>query len=145
MVGEREDAYSLLYPLYATRGTLMLQPRSIVKIADNSGAVLGRVFKVLGSSRRRYAEIGDVVVLSVQKAEPRKTVKKKDICHAVVARQKKPFRRSDGSYVRFDENAVVILEKGKKEPLAGRVFGPIPRELSLKGFHSIVSKAAEVV
>ncbi len=123
----------------------MLQPRAIVKIADNSGGKIGRVFKVLGSSKRRYAEIGDILVLSVQKAEPRKWVKKKDVCHAVVVRQRKPYRRADGSYIRFDENAVVIVEKGKQEPIAGRVFGPMPRELSLRGFHSIISKAAEVV
>jgi len=123
----------------------MLQPRAIVKIADNSGGKIGRIFKVLGGSKKRYAEIGEVVVLSVQKAEPRKAVKKKDVLHAVVVRQRKPFRRKDGSYIRFDENAVVILEKGKMDPLAGRVFGPIPRELSEMGFHSITSKAAEVV
>src|SRR3990172_6585433 len=107
----------------------MIQPRSLVTIADNSGAKIGRIFKVLGASHKRYAEIGEVVVLSVQKAEPRKTVKKKDVLHAVVVRQRKAFRRRDGSYIRFDENAVVILEKGKKEPLAKRIFGPIPREL----------------
>ena len=123
----------------------MIQPRAIVKIADNSGGKIGRIFKVLGSSKRRYAEIGDLVVLSVQKAEPRKAVKKKDVLHAVVVRQRKPYRRADGSYIRFDENAVVVVEKGKQEPLAGRVFGPMPRELSFAGFHSIVSKAAEVV
>ena len=123
----------------------MLQPRAIVKIADNSGAKIGRIFKVLGASRKRYAEVGDRVVLSVQRAEPRKAVKKKDVLHAVVVRQRKPFRRADGSYLRFDENAVVLLEKGKREPIAGRVFGPLPRELSERGFHSIVSKAAEVV
>jgi len=123
----------------------MLQPRAIVKIADNSGAKVGRIFKVLGSSKKRYAEIGEIVVLSVQKAEPRKAVKKKDVLQAVVVRQRKPFRRADGSYIRFDENAVVILEKGKQDPLAGRIFGPIPRELSEKGFQSVTSKAAEVV
>ena len=123
----------------------MLQPRAIVKIADHSGGKIGRIFKVLGSSKKRYAEIGEIVVLSVQKAEPRKAVKKKDVLHAVIVRQRKAFRRRDGSYIRFDENAVVILEKGKKEPLAKRVFGPMPRELSERGFHSITSKAAEVV
>src|SRR3989338_6309133 len=123
----------------------MIQPRSIVNIADNSGAKVGRIFKVLGGSMKRWAELGEVVVLSVQKAEPRKMVKKKDVLHAVVVRQRKPYRRKDGSYIRFDENAVVILEKGKQEPLAGRVFGPIPREISEMGFHSITSKAAEVV
>jgi large subunit ribosomal protein L14 len=123
----------------------MIQPRSIVAIADNSGAKVGRIFKVLGSAAKRYAMIGDIVVLSVQKAEPRKSVKKKDVLHAVVVRSRKETKRVDGSYVRFDENAVVILEKGKKEPLAGRVFGPIPREIIDKGFKTIASRAAELV
>jgi large subunit ribosomal protein L14 len=123
----------------------MIQPRTLVSIADNSGAKIGRIFKVLGGSKRRYASIGDVVVLSVQKAEPRKTVKKKDVLQAVVVRQTRPYRRSDGTYVRFDENAVVILEKGKRDPLAGRIFGPIPRELSEKGYQKIASLAPEVV
>jgi large subunit ribosomal protein L14 len=123
----------------------MLQPRSIVNIADNSGAKVGRIFKVLGSAAKRYAMVGDIVVLSVQKAEPRKAVKKKDVLHAVVVRSVKETKRRDGSYIRFDENAVVILEKGKKEPLAGRVFGPIPREIAEKGFQTIASRAAEIV
>lgn len=126
----------------------MIQPRSIVRIADNSGASIGRIFKVLGSSKKRYAELGDLVVLSVQKAQPRKSVKKKDVLQAVVVRQRKAFRRKDGSYVRFDENAVVILNKGgkdKTEPLAGRVFGPIPRELQERGYQKIVSLAPEIV
>jgi len=123
----------------------MIQPRTIVNIADNSGAKIGRIFKVLGSSKKRYAEIGDLVVLSVQKAEPRKSVKKKDVLQAVVVRQVKATRRKDGSYIRFDENAVVILEKGKKEPIAGRIFGPIPREVQEAGFKTIASKAAEIV
>lgn len=123
----------------------MIQPQTIVKVTDNSGAKIGRVFKVLGGSKRRYARIGDLVVLSVQTAEPRKQTKKKDVLHAVVVRQKKPFRRADGSYIRFDENAVVIIEKGKKDPRAGRVFGPIPRELAECGYQKIVSLAPEVV
>ena len=123
----------------------MLQPRSIVSIADNTGAKIGRVFKVTGSSKKRYAEIGEVVIISVQKAEPRKTVKKKDIHRAVVVRQKKAFRRKDGSYVRFDENAVVLIDKTKGEPIGGRVFGPIPRELSEKGYQKIASLAPEIV
>lgn len=123
----------------------MIQPRSIVRITDNCGAKVGRIFKVLGSSKKRYAEIGDLVVLSVQRAEPRKAIKKKDVLTAVVVRQAKAYRRKDGTYIRFDENAVVILEKGKKEPIAGRVFGPIPRELSEKGFQTIASRAPEIV
>lgn len=125
----------------------MIQPRSIVNIVDNTGAKIGRIFKVLGSSKKRYAEIGDIVVLSVQKAEPRKAVKKKDVLKAVVVRQVKPFRRKDGSYIRFDENAVVIVTLAKKvyNPVGGRVFGPIPRELSEMGFQTITSLAPEVV
>ncbi len=123
----------------------MIQPRTLVQIADNSGAKIGRIFKVLGSSKKRYASVGDLVILSVQKAEPRKSVKKKDVLQAVVVRQKQPIRRKDGSYVRFDENAVVILEKGKQDPLAGRIFGPIPREISELGFQKIASLAPEIV
>ncbi|MBI2120561.1 MAG: 50S ribosomal protein L14 [Parcubacteria group bacterium] len=123
----------------------MIQPQTIVKIADNTGGKIGRVFKVPGGSKRRYAEIGDIVILSVQVAEPRKGVKKKDVLQGVVVRQTKPFRRKDGSYVRFDENAVVILEKGKKEPKGGRVFGPIPREMAERGYQKIASLAPEVV
>lgn len=123
----------------------MIQPQTIVQIADNSGAKIGRVFKIPGGSKKRYARIGDLVVLSVQKAEPRKAVKKKDILFAVVVRQRAPFRRKDGSYVRFDENAVVVLDQEKKEPVAGRVFGPIPREIGERGFQKIISLAPEVV
>ncbi len=126
----------------------MIQDRSLVQIADNSGAKIGRIFKIPGGSKKRYAEIGELVVLSVQTAEPRKAVKKKDILTAVVVRQRKPFRRKDGSYIRFDENAVVILETGgkdKKEPKAGRIFGPIPRELQDLGYKTIISRAPEVV
>ncbi|MBP9710993.1 MAG: 50S ribosomal protein L14 [Candidatus Pacebacteria bacterium] len=126
----------------------MIQPQTIVVIADNSGAKLGRIFKVLGSSKKRYAQIGEIVVLSVQTAEPRKAVKKKDVLRAVVVRQKQAFRRKDGSYIRFDENAVVIIEgagKNAHEPKAGRIFGPIPRELQDLGYQTIISRAPEVV
>ena len=123
----------------------MVQPQSIVQIADNSGARIGRVFKVLGSSKKRYTSIGELVVISVQKAEPRKQVKKKDVLFGVVVRQKAPCRRKDGTYVRFDENAVVILDNAKKEPLAGRIFGPVPREVGEMGFQKIISLAPEVV
>lgn len=123
----------------------MIQPRSIVKITDNAGGKIGQVFKVLGGSKKRYAELGEMVVISVKVAEPRKQIKKKDVCYAVVVRQKKAFRRKDGSYIRFDENAVVIIDKDKKEPKAGRVFGPIPRELAEKGYQKIISLAPEVL
>ena len=123
----------------------MIQDRSLVVIADNSGAKIGRIFKIPGSSKKRYAEIGEVVVLSVQTAEPRKAVKKKDVLTALVVRTRNAKRRKDGSYIRFDENAVVIIEKDKKEPIAGRIFGPIPREIAEAGFKTIASKASEIV
>ncbi len=123
----------------------MLQDRSLVKIADNSGGQIGRVFKILGGSKKRYAEIGDEIVISIQTAQPRKGVKKKDVHRAVVVRQTKAFRRKDGSYIRFDENAVVLVEKEKKEPKANRVFGPIPREVIERGYQKIGSLAPEVV
>ncbi|MAZ29932.1 50S ribosomal protein L14 [bacterium] len=123
----------------------MIQPQSIVKITDNSGGKIGRVFKVLGGSKKRYAELGEMVVLSVQTAEPRKPVKKKDVVYGIVVRQRKPYRRKDGSYVSFDDNAVVLVDKEKGEPRANRVFGPIPREMSEKGYQRIASLAPEVV
>ena len=122
----------------------MIQPRTIVTIADNSGAKVGRIFKVLGGSKRRYAGLGDIVILSVQISEPRKAVKKGEVCRAVVVRQGNAFRRKDGSYIRFDENAVVLID-AKNEPRAGRVFGPIPREIGERRFQKIISLAPEVV
>ena len=123
----------------------MIQPRSLVKITDNAGGTLGAVIKVLGSSKKRYASLGELVVISVKVASPRKGVKKKDVLEAVVVRTRSAYRRKDGSYIRFDDNAVVVLEKGKKDPKAGRVFGPIPRELAEKGFQKIISLAPEVI
>lgn len=122
----------------------MIQPRSIVKIADNTGAKIGRIFKVLGGSKRRYAGIGDIVVLSVQVAEPRKKVKKGEVSRAVVVRQSKDFRRRDGSYIRFDENAVVLID-AKNEPKGTRVFGPLPREVIERGFKTVGTLAPEIL
>lgn len=123
----------------------MIQPETVVKIVDNTGAKIGKVFKVLGGSKKRYARIGDIVVLSVRSAEPRKNVKKKDVVRAIVVRQRQPFRRADGSYLRFDENAVVLVDSEKKEPKGTRVFGPIPREIGKIGYQKIVSQAPEIV
>ncbi len=123
----------------------MIQDRSLVTVTDNSGAQIGRVFKVLGSTRKRYAEIGDLIIFSVQKAQPRKQVKKKDVLCGLVVRQKKAFRRKDGSYIRFDENSVVVVDKEKGEPVANRVFGPIPREIAELGYQSVVSLAPEII
>ena len=100
----------------------MIQERSILKVADNSGAKTVRCFRILGGTKRHSAEIGDIIVASVQGAEPRKQVKKKDIVRCLIVRQHNPWRRKDGSYVRFDDNAVVLIDK--KEPRATRIFGP---------------------
>jgi len=116
----------------------------MLKVADNSGAKIIQCFRVYGGSNRRYARIGDILMGAVKVADPRKAVKKHDKVKAVVVRQRQPLRRADGSYVRFDDNAVVILEKGK-EPKGGRVFGPIARELKEKGFDKIASLAAETL
>lgn len=126
----------------------MIHDRTLVKIADNSGGIIGRIFKVLGGTRRRYAGIGDEVVISIQTAQPRKAVKKKEVHRAVVVRTANAFRRKDGSYIRFDENAVVLITgsgKEPKEPKANRVFGPIPRELVERGYQKIGSLAPEIV
>jgi large subunit ribosomal protein L14 len=121
----------------------MIQPRTMLKVADNTGAKIIRCFKVLGGTRRRYAELGDIIVASVREAEPRKMVKKGDVVKAVIIRQRKNFRRKDGSYVRFSDNAAVILDG--KEPKGGRIFGPVAKELKDRGFDKIASLAPEVV
>ena len=121
----------------------MIQMRSILNVADNSGAKKVGAIKILGGTRHRYGQIGDIIVVSVKVAEPRKQVKKKDVVRAVIVRQRNNFRRKDGSYVRFDENAVVILDG--KEPKGGRIFGPIPREIKERGFDTIASLAQEIV
>ncbi|MEK7068985.1 MAG: 50S ribosomal protein L14 [Patescibacteria group bacterium] len=126
----------------------MLQDRTLVKIADNSGGIIGRVFKILGGSKKRYACVGEEVIISIQTAQPRKMVKKKEVHRAVVVRQAKSLRRKDGSYVRFDENAVVLIVgsgKEPKDPKANRVFGPIPREIVEYGYKKIGSLAPEIV
>lgn len=122
----------------------MIQERAILKVADNTGAKTVRCFRVLGGSRRRYAEVGDLIIASVQTAEPRKAIKKKDIVRCVIVRQRKVLRRPDGSYIRFDDNAVVILDE-KDEPKGTRIFGPLPREVKEKGFDSIASMAEEIL
>lgn len=122
----------------------MIQTETKLKIADNSGAKMIKVFKILGGSKRRYAAIGDIIVASVKVAEPRKQVKKGDVVRAVIVRQKKAFRRKDGSYIRFDDNAAVIVD-ANKEPKGGRIFGPVARELKEKKFDKIVSLAPEVL
>jgi large subunit ribosomal protein L14 len=122
----------------------MIQPQSILKVADNTGAKKVMCIKVLGGSKRRYAGIGDVIVVAVKEAAPRGTVKKKAVERAVIVRTKNSTHRKDGSSIRFDENACVIIEAGK-EPKGTRIFGPIARELRGKGFQKIVSLAPDVL
>ena len=122
----------------------MIQKETRLKVADNSGAKIIQCFNILGGTRRRYARIGDVIVASVKSAEPRAGVKKGDIVKAVVVRQRKEIRRKDGSYIRFDENAAVIVNN-ENEPIGTRIFGPVPRELRERKFMRIVSLAPEVL
>lgn len=121
----------------------MIQHRTMLGVADNSGAKLVQCIKVLGGTRRRYAGIGDKIVVTVKIAEPRKAVKRKEIHKALIVRQRAPYRRLDGSYIKFDDNAIVILDGD--EPKGGRIFGPIPREIKEKGFNKIASLAEELV
>jgi|SRR5680860_623898 len=124
----------------------MIQTGSKLIVADNSGAKSVECIKVLGGSRKRYAYIGDVIIASVKSSEPRCQVKKKEIVKAVIVRQKKRYRRQDGSYIYFDDNAVVLVDsKDRISPRATRVFGPIARELRANGFMKIVSLAPEVL
>lgn len=123
----------------------MIQSETKLKVADNTGAKMIQCFQVLGGSKRRYARIGDIVVAAVKKAEPRRQVKKHDVVRAVIIRQKQAYRRKDGSYIRFDENAAVILEGKTKKPKGGRILGPIPKELKEKGFEEIAALAEELV
>jgi len=122
----------------------MIQQESMVKVADNSGAKTAQVIRVLGGTRRRYAGLGDTVIVAVKNALPNGTVKKSEVARAVVVRTVKETRRKDGSYIRFDENAVVIINEDG-EPRATRIFGPVARELREKRYMKIVSLAPEVI
>lgn len=122
----------------------MIQTETKLKVADNSGAKMIQCIKVLGGTRKRYARVGDMIVAAVKKAEPRKLIKKHQVVKAVIVRQRKEFRRKDGTYLRFDDNAAVIVNN-KKEPVGGRIFGPIPKELREKGFEKIINLAKEIV
>lgn len=123
----------------------MIQAETRLIVADNTGAKVIECFKVLGGSRRRYAALGDIVVASVKVAMPRGMVKKGDKVKAVIVRQKQAYRRKDNSYIRFDENAAVILEGTSQDPKGSRIFGPVARELREKGYAKIVSLAPEVL
>lgn len=123
----------------------MIQPRTMLKVADNTGAKVIQCFRVLGGHRRRYGRIGDVIVGTVKVAEPRRPVKKHDVARAVIIRQRKELGRPDGSYIRFDDNACVVLEGKTKEPKGGRIIGPVAKELKEKGFDKIAGLAEELV
>jgi len=122
----------------------MIQNETVLQVADNSGARRVKCIKVLGGSKRRYASVGDVIVVAVKEAMPNGKVKKGEVQRAVVVRTAKEFRRADGSSIRFDENAAVLLSK-QNEPLGTRIFGPVTRELRNKGYMKIVSLAPEVL
>lgn len=123
----------------------MIQLRSRLQVADNTGAKEVAVFSVSGKNSRRKVSIGDIVAASVKVAAPRGQVKKGDKIYAVIVRTRKEYPRADGSYIRFDENACVLVNKGTVEPRGTRVFGPIPRELRERGFKTIISLAPEVI
>ncbi len=122
----------------------MIQNETVLEVADNSGARKVACIKVLGGSKRRYARVGDIIVVAVKEAAPGGKVKKGDVQRAVVVRTAKEFRRSDGSSIRFDENAAVLLSK-QNEPIGTRIFGPVTRELRAKGYMKIISLAPEVL
>ncbi len=123
----------------------MIQQETIVKVADNTGARTLLVIHVRGGSKRRYGHVGDIVVGAVKEATPQGTVKKSEVVHAVIVRCSKEWRREDGSYIRFDDNAAVILDADGQNPKGTRIFGPVARELREKGFMKIVSLAPEVL
>lgn len=123
----------------------MLQHRSMVNVADNSGAKRLQVIRVLGGYKKRYSRVGDVMTCVVKAAQPHAAVKKSDVVHAVLVRSTKETRRSNGTYIRFDENAAVIINRETKEPKGTRVFGPVARELRAAGFQKIISLAPEVL
>ena len=123
----------------------MVQLRTMLVVADNTGARRAQCIRVLGGYQKRYAGLGDVITIVVKDAQPHGVVKKSDVCHAVLVRTRKEYRRSDGSYIRFDDNAVVIIDKKTKEPKGTRIFGPVARELRARGFQRIISLAPEVL
>lgn len=123
----------------------MIQKQSYLDVADNSGAKEVMCIHIVGSTRKRYAYLGDVIVCAVKKAIPGSSVKKGDVVRAVIVRTRKECRREDGSYIRFGDNAAVIIKKDDQEPIATRIFGPIARELRSKGYMKIISLAPEVL
>lgn len=123
----------------------MVQLGTSLAVADNTGARRLKIIRVLYGHKRRYARIGDIVTVVVKEAVPHSMVKKGEVLHAVIVRQHKELRRTDGSYIRFDDNAAVLIDRENKEPKGTRIFGPIPRELRARGFAKIISLAPEVL
>ncbi len=123
----------------------MIQLRTMLKVVDNTGVKTLQCLHVLGGSHKRYARIGDIIVGAVKEAEPRKEIKKHDVVRALIIRQKKEFRRRDGSYIRFDDNACLILDGKTKDPKGGRIFGPVAMEIKEKGFDKVAALAEELV
>jgi len=123
----------------------MIQVESKLKVTDNSGAKKVLCIRVLGGYKKRYATVGDIITCAVKEAAPHTPIKKGDVVHAVIVRTTKEIRRPDGTYLRFDDNACVVIDKNKKEPKCTRVFGPIAREVRRKGFFKIASLAPEVL
>ncbi|HOS87973.1 MAG TPA: 50S ribosomal protein L14 [Candidatus Pacearchaeota archaeon] len=123
----------------------MIQTETLLKVADNSGAKTAKCIRILGGTRKRYASLGDIIVVAVKTAEPRKLVKKHQVVRAVVIRQRQPKRRKNGTYIRFDDNAIVILEGQSKEPKGTRILGPVAREVREKGFEKIAAMTKELV
>ncbi|MCX6785294.1 MAG: 50S ribosomal protein L14 [Candidatus Komeilibacteria bacterium] len=123
----------------------MIQMRTMLAVADNSGAKLLQCIKVIGGYRRRYAQIGDIIIVAIKAAQPHSLVQKGQVAQAVIVRQRKEIKRPDGSYIRFDDNAAVIVDPKSLDPKGTRIFGPVARELRAKGFTKIISLAPEVL
>ena len=123
----------------------MIQTQTMLKVADNSGAKMAKCIRILGGTRRRYASLGDIIVVAVKDAEPRKNVKKHQVLRAVVIRERAAVRRSNGSYIRFDDNAIVMLEGTSQEPKGTRILGPVAREVRERGFEKISTMTKDLV
>ncbi len=123
----------------------MIQLRTRLNVADNTGAKILMCFHIMVGSRRKYGQLGDVIVGVVKEAEPRRIVKKHEVVRALIIRQRKPYRRQDGSYIRFDDNACIILEGKTKDPKGGRILGPVAKEVREKGFEKVAVLAEELI
>ncbi len=123
----------------------MIQVQTMLKVADNSGAKMAKCIRILGGTRKRYASLGDIIVVAVKDAEPRKTVKKHQVLRGVIIREKGPVRRNTGTYIKFDDNAIVMLEGTSQEPKGTRILGPVARDVREKGFEKISTMTKDLV